>query len=342
MALSSEKIGRYAAVKVRYEDKDMSASITPLLQSITFSDTISGGGDTYTFTIIDRSKKFINSWHPRTGAELYAYAHLRGFDGTNKVKTRKFGYTEIATLAIKGPNSAVTLTGVSIPFGRGAKSKRTKAYAKTSLKKIAQLIAKRLKLKLLYKASQSPSYDRIQQSKETDLAFLNRLSTEAGFVVKVSTKAITILDERDLEEQPAKETLKATDQLLTGFDFSETLTSGYSQCIVSYTDSKKKKTHKVTFKPKNGPRGDTLYVNEEFKTEAAGLQIAKNRLREANKDLVNGTLNYMSLLNRYAGDCIKLDGFGAFDGKYLITSVDGSIGNATTTTLQVRKVLDGY
>lgn len=341
MALTDEKVGRYALVKVRYEDKDMSASITPLLQSVTFSDTISGGGDSYTFTIVDRSKRFIKSWHPRTGAELYAYAHLRGFDGTNKVKTRKFGYTQISTLNIKGPSTVVTLTGVSIPFGRGAKTKRTKAYTKTSLKKIAQLIAKRLKLKLLYKASQSPSYDRVQQSKENDLVFLNRLANEAGFVLKVSTKALTILDERDLEGQPAKETFKESDPKIS-YDFNETLTNGYSECVVSYTDSKKKKTHKVVFRPKKAIKGDVLHVNEEFKTKAAGIRIAKDRLREANKDLVSGTLSYIGLLNRYAGDCIKLDGFGAFDGKYLITSVDGSIGSGTTTSLQIRKVLDGY
>lgn len=342
MALTNSKVGRFANIKIRYENKDMSASISPLVQSISFSDTIAGNGDSYTLNLIDINKKFMKSWHPALGAQLYAYAHLKGFDGTQHIRTRKFGYVELASLEVKGPPHTVTLTGVSIPKGKGAKTKRTKSYEKTSLKKIAQLVAKRIGLKLLYKASDSPAYDRVQQSKENDLVFLRRLCSEAGFSIKVSAKALTILDDRDLEAQPAKKTFKPSDPGLLDYSFSETLTEAYSSCVVSYTDSKKKKTKKVTFKPKNGPKGDVLYVFEEFKTEAAGMKIAKNRLREANKGLVNVTLRYMGLINRYSGDCIEINGYGAFDGKYLITTIDGSIGSGTTTNIQARKVLVGY
>lgn len=342
MTLNNLKAGRRAIVKVRYENKDMSASISQILQSVTFSDSIASKGDSFTFTIIDKTQKFLNKWHPSLGAQLYSYAHLTGFDGTDKPQIRKFGYVELAGLDSKGPPNVVTLTGISIPKGRGTKDKRTKSYEKTSLKKISQLIAKRLKVKLLYKASESPAYDRVQQSKENDLVFLKRLCEEAGFVVKISPKSLTILDERDLESQPSKSKLKATDQKLLSFGFSETITEAYASCIVSYTDSKKKKTHKVKFAPKNGPKGDVLYVNEEFKTEAAGLKIAKNKLREANKGLATATMQYMGLINLYAGDCVDISGYGAFDGKYLITTIDGSLGGATTTSLQMRKVLSGY
>lgn len=342
MALTDLKVGRRATVKVRYENKDMSASISQIIQSVTFSDSIASQGDSFTFTIIDKKHNFLNKWHPTLGAQLYAYAHLTGFDGTDKPQVRKFGYVELADLDIKGPPSLVTLTGISIPKGRGTKDNRTKSYEKTSLKKISQLIAKRMNVKLLYKASESPAYDRIQQSKENDLVFLKRLCSEAGFIVKISPKALTILDERDLESQPSKGKLKATDQKLLNYGFSETITEAYSSCIVSYTDSKKKKTHKVKFAPKNGPKGDVLYVNEEFKTEAAGIKIAKNKLREANKGLATSTMQYMGLVNYYAGECVDIVGYGVFDGKYLITNVDGALGSATTTSLQLRKVLSGY
>lgn len=107
---------------------------------------------------------------------------------------------------------------------------------------------------------------------------------------------------------------------------------------------RKKQTVKVTFKPASAPKkGDVLYVNEEFKTQAEGIKIGKNRLREANKELVKATLKYVGLVNRYAGDTITLSDYGKFSGKYLIVTVDGNLGTGgTETTLQIRKVLAGY
>lgn len=46
--------------------------------------------------------------------------------------------------------------------------------------------------------------------------------------------------------------------------------------------------------------------------------------------------------NYYAGQTLKINGFGSFDGKYLITNFSGSIGSGSETSLELRKCLEGY
>lgn len=320
----------------------MTSSIAPFLQSMSFSDTIAGSGDSFSFNLADPEGLWMKKWKPKKGAELYAWSILNGFDGTTKNRKRVFGHFEIATVSIKGPPHNVTLTASSIPKGKGTKTKRTRLYTKATLKSLAQIIAKRLGLKLLYCANDNPSYDSIQQSKENDLVFLKRLCSEAGLSLKISARYLTILDDADLEAKESKETFSLSHPLLVEYSFDDTLTNIYNKCIVSYTDDKKK-THKVTFVPKNAPKGDTLYVDEEFKSPAAGIKIAKSRLREANKEMVKGTLKFAGLINRYAGATIKVYNFGSYDGKYIIVTVSGNIGTSgTETTLEIRQVLKGY
>lgn len=139
MALSNSKVGRHATLYVKYENGNMTESISPYLQSISFSDTIAGAGDSFSFNLADPKKLFMNKWKPNTGAELYAAATLIGFDSTQKERKRVFGHFDVATVSVNGPPHNVTLTASSIPKGKGTKTKRTKSYEKTNLKKLVRL-----------------------------------------------------------------------------------------------------------------------------------------------------------------------------------------------------------
>lgn len=335
-------LGRRVKLTVKYNNKSMTESIAGYVKSISFTDSIAGQGDQFSFSLSDPKKLWLNKWKPETGAEIYSSASLIGFDGTNKEQKRVFGDFNITGINIDGPPHTVQLSTTSIPRGKGTKTKRTKSYENTSLKNIAGILAGRMKLKLLYQASENPSYDRVQQEKENDLVFAKRLCSEAGFSVKVTTKYLVILDDEDLEAKDHKAVFKSSDRLLSKYSFNETLTEIYNKCVVSYTDAKKKKTISVTFTPSIPKKGDTLFINQEFKNRAEGLRIAKKQLREKNKEMIKGTLEYAGLVNRFAGDTVMLDGFGKMDGKYIITSISGSIGSGTKSTVEVRKVLKGY
>lgn len=43
-----------------------------------------------------------------------------------------------------------------------------------------------------------------------------------------------------------------------------------------------------------------------------------------------------------AGEVVELIGFGLFAGKYLVTQVKHDIGNGFTTSIEIRRCLNGY
>lgn len=47
----------------------------------------------------------------------------------------------------------------------------SRSWETTNLKTVAAQVAKRAKLKLIYEAQDNPSYDRLEQSEVSDLAF---------------------------------------------------------------------------------------------------------------------------------------------------------------------------
>lgn len=346
-----------ASLYVKYKNKNISYSIKPFVQSFTFSKTIAGQGDSFSFSLADPERKWLGSWKPKTSSDLYASAKHWGFDGTSTIRNVVFGHFAINSIDVKAPPSTVSISATSIPKGKGAKTKRTQKYTKCTMRSVTTIIAKRLGVKLIYKANSTPSYDVLEQTKENDLTFLKRICSENGFSIKISTKYLTILDDMDLEAKPTKAIIKITNKRLKSYDFSETLTGLYRSCKIYFTEEKeyeytvgkkkkkkkKKIFHSQVFTPKHPPIGDVLMVEEEFKNLASAKRKAQNKLREANKDAMSGSLTFFGLLNVNEGDTVNLSGFGGFDGKYIIVSYSGSFTTSgTESTLEVRKCLIGY
>lgn len=352
-----------ASLYVKYKNKNMSTSITPYLQSFTFSKTIAGSGDSFSFSLADPNDKWVGSWKPKTGAEIYASAKYWGFNGSQTIRKLIFGHFELNSISVKAPPTTASIECSSIPKGKGAKTKRTQTYKNCTMRSVTNLIAKRLGVKLIYKANSTPSYDILEQTKENDLVFLKRICSENGFSIKISTKYLTILDDADLEAKPSKYVIKKSNTRIKSYDFTETLNGGYKSCKVYYTKETKtkvkekdkdgktvtktktsKKTISCSFTPKKPPAtSGVLKVEEEFKNLAVGKRIAQNRLREANKELNKATFSFIGLLNVNEGDTVDLKGFGGFDGKYIITTYGGNVSTSgTDCTLELRKCLVGY
>lgn len=338
---------------VKYENKDISYDVNRYVQSYSFSKTIGGSGDSFTFGLVDPDEKWMGSWKPRAASELQAKARHWGFDGSSNVKKINFGDFAINSISIKAPPSTVSITATSIPRGKGTRTKRTQTYKKCSVRSVATIIAKRLGVKLLYKANSTPTYDILEQHKENDLVFLKRIGAENGFSIKISTKYLSILDDADLEAKPTKAIIRKSNARLKSYDFSENLTNLYKSCKIYYieekeygtgSDKKKRKiTHSYTFTPPIPPPGDVLMVEEQFKNKTSAKRKAQNKLREANKDATTGSLAFVGLLNVNEGDTVSLKGFGAFDGKYIIVTYSGSFSTSgTESTLEIRKCLKGY
>ncbi|EFV78947.1 hypothetical protein HMPREF1013_00831 [Bacillus sp. 2_A_57_CT2] len=336
--------GRRIGLDILYNNQDITADIDGFVSTVSFSDNLSGAADDISIALADRERKWMNAWIPKMGASIEASILIsEGWDSDKQAK-RKLGYFEIDDLGIDGPPLKVDVKGISIPESSSLRgTKKTKAWENTNLKKIASDIATANGLRLYFSVQDNPSYDRVDQEWQSDVVFLTKICADNGFSVKVANKSITILDDNILESKQEIDTISRTDKSLKRFNGRFKQTDIYKSCRVAYTDTKKKKTFTVVFTPKKPPAtGRILEVNEEVTSEAAAMKLAKKKLREANKEAMTFSIVMSGFKNYYAGQTLKINGFGSFDGKYLITNFSGSIGSGSETSLELRKCLEGY
>ena len=71
-------------------------------------------------------------------------------------------------------------------------------------------------------------------------------------------------------------------------------------------------------------------------------RLAKKRLREQNSEEITGTFDMVGNPLMLASVTLNIAGFGAFDGQYIITRAQHDLGAGYSTSIDVRRCLDGY
>ncbi|MBE3586573.1 MAG: hypothetical protein IMW94_10575 [Thermoanaerobacter sp.] len=335
---------RRARLQVLYENVDISADLQPHLLSWTYTDNLSGQADDLQITLEDRLQLWSGPWMPEKGATLKAkiIQENKKRDGTKEEVS--LGLFEIDEIETNHPPSTVTIKAISIPESSSLRGEdKNRAWEKTKLSVVARDIAAGAGLKLFFDTEDNPEYDRVEQTEESDLAFLMRLCNNAGLCLKVSDAQIIIFDEQKYERQDPFTRIKKGEAYLKRYRFRETLSGLYKACRVEYHDARKKRTIKYTFSPPNPPKtGRVLVVNERVSSIKEAERLAKKRLRQENKNAVVASLTLLGDVRFLAGLTVRLVGFGVFDGKYIITQAIHTQQNGYETQLELRKCLEGY
>ncbi|WP_445506764.1 phage late control D family protein [Niallia sp. 03190] len=348
--------GRRISYDVKYNGTSITKDISPFITGLSFTDNFTGSADDISLNLADKERNWMGSWRPEKGATLdVALIISDGWTNSSSSK-RKLGHFDVDDLSGDGPPSKATIKGISVPESSSLRGqKKTRSWEKTNFKKVVSDIAKQNGLGTYFQIIENPEYDRLDQLYESDGAFLYRIFNEAGFALKVANKKIYAIDESHLENKSAVKTINRTDGNVKRYSYKDTLNGCYKSCIVSYTIKKKvpdstkgktkiaSNTFKHSFTPKKPPKtGRVLFVNEEVTSLNAAERLAKKSLRDANKDATTISITFTGLVNLYAGQTVNLKGFGSLNGKYIITTVSGSVGSGTETSIDFRKCLEGY
>lgn len=337
---------RRSYLGLTYNGTDITQSLRKYLIGWTYTDYLSGQINHLQVDLQDIEHLWMTKWMPKKGDWLKAAINLEHWPKYKQKKRKNWGAFEIDNIQVQGPPSVATLKALAVPESKAIRGQdRNKAWEGTTLKAIAGVAASRSGLKLYYDTNENPSYDRIEQSGESDIVFLHRLCIKEGLSLKIDSKKLVILEEAKYEQKPVIRTIQRKRDIdeIISWEFESTMTEVYRSCIVTHQDSSKKQTIKGSFTaPNPPPTTKVLYVNEEAKNGGEAQKIAKKKLREKNKDAVTGSLTVVGNPMYYAGATIRLQRFGEFDGKYIITEVTHSKSKGYTTVLQLRKCLEGY
>ena len=346
--------GRVTA-SVLYDNKDISAELALYLKGLNYTDNFSGEADTLDLTLEDRQGLWENAWAPDKGATLQDTLNTLNWEslyaGSNSLK---LGMYEIDELTSSGSPSEVQIRAVSVPDNNMLRgTERSRSWEKAELKTIANDVASGAGMELTFDTEDNPTLERVEQTEQSDLSFLLALTKDRGLALKITENKVVIFDESKYEQEEPKITIiKPGTSFLDGTGINVTRVLSYQlrnrqrdiykSCHVKYQKGKTKEAIEATFDDPDKKEGKTLEIKEQVESVADAQRLAKKRLREKNKEEWTGSLTVVGNLNLVAAVTAKLQGFGVYDGNYIITRATHSIGSGYTTTIEVRRCLNGY
>lgn len=339
---------RRTKLEVKYEGADISKDLEEYLASLTYTDHEEDQADDLQISLEDKEGNWAADWLAQTGGKgAKIEASIIQIDEEGNEKKLECGKFQSDTINETGPPTKVTIKATSIPTDSKIKDEeKTKAWEKIKLSGIAGEIASKNGLESQFESEDDPYYDRREQNKKSDISFLKELCKDAGISLKITDEKIILFDASKFEKLPEVDTLKKGEAEILRWNFGTNFNdAGYSSCEVTYTDPKKKTTIKGEFK---NPRADqatgrVLKINTKVKDKAEADGLAKKKLREKNRKETTASLDVAGNIVYVAGSNIKIEGFGLYDGKYMIETATHSIsGSGYKVSLALRKVLEGY
>ncbi len=344
---------RRVNVEVFYNNKNISAALSEYLLSVSYTDNMSNKADDLQLTLEDRQHLWQSAWFPSKGAKLNVKIIAENWQGSS---VKDLGIFEIDEIESASPPSTVNIKAVSVPYDNDLREvEKSRSWEKAELKTISNDIARSAALELFFDTEENPVINRIEQTEESDLKFMMRLCNSYGLAIKVQNNKLVIFDEAKFESADALFTVLPQHyevlQPITGMQYIPVLGSYrfrtklrdiYSAAHLKYTDSKTNNTIEYTFKIPDKTELKTLELNEQVSSIAEAIRFTKKALRNKNREETTGSFTAAGNLDFYAGMTINVLGYGQFDGKYIITSINHQIGSGYKMSCNIRRCLNGY
>lgn len=353
--MSDKTLARRTAVKLYFKGTDISKDLSKYLLSLSFTDKEEDETDDISISLDDREGKWIKDWlntdkqktekRAFKGTEIHAMVVQKNPYSDGKDKVLDCGVFEIDSVNYTGPPGKLTIKATSIPYkAKLRKTKYNKTWEKTTLKNVAQKIAGRSGMKLMYLSNSNPSYKRREQREVTDIAFLRRLCKHAGISLKITSKTIVLFDAEDFEKKAEVKKIKAGKGNILSYSFStKTADTAYTSCHVVYVDPDTKKKIEATYKPENANKdGQTLEVKRKVSSIAEAKELARKMLREKNKKETTAEFTLVGDVDYVAGITVKVYGYGEFNGKYIVEQATHNITGGYKVQIKLRSCLEGY
>ena len=351
----------HTEVAVSFDGVDISAPINAGLLSMSYTDNEEDEADDLQIKVQDRDKKWLEHWLNDTIAQaaygikqgtkgLTISAGVKQFHPNGLIRSADFGFFELDQLKCQGPPNVVLIKGTSLPYSNGVRTEeRDKSWESYTLKKIGQEIASKAGLGFLYDCPTDPSYTRVEQAKQTDIAFLMQLCHDHGYSLKISGLKLIIFDQARYEKMQAVATVKWGDGTYTKYDLdTQDGDTHYDQCVVRYYDAATGTKYEATanaddYDAEAKEHTVCTVTNRKVSSAAEAADLAAKILRLHNKyeKKVSFTLVGNPMIG--AGMTMTLKGFGMWDEKYIIKQAKHDItpNGGYTTKVTLRTIPDG-
>jgi len=182
---------------------------------------------------------------------------------SDELDTGKF---KIDSCSLSGPPDKFSIKAVSIPISSSLKrEEKTNAWEKTTLQKVAQTIAGKAGIALIYEVESDIQFDRVDQQKETDMSFLLELCRKYGIALKVTDDKMVLFEESVYEKKEPIDTFDKAEigSRINSYSFEQDINNTVKKVELNYKDPKSGIVVRGEFTPPNLPAtGQKLVLNE--------------------------------------------------------------------------------
>lgn len=302
--------------KIEYQNKDITAQISPYVISVSYSDFEHGQSDEVEIQIEDSNNLWKSSWYPSKGDLIKLNIGYLG------EKLLNCGAFEIDEMEFSAPPDTITLKAISTSVKKSLRENNTAAYENKTLKQITQEIAAKHNLTLIDNI-QDVKIKRITQNNKNDLNFLKNLAEQYGYIFKISDNKLVFYETAKLKSANSALIIEKKD--LISFNIKDTTQDEYKACEVSYHEPKSRKLITTNIKSEYIKVGSILKLQTRCENKEQAVLKAEAALNNKNSSQVNGILVLTGNPHLIAGLNIELKGLYNLSGKYHINSTRHSI-----------------
>lgn len=230
---------RNIRVIVIFNKVDISDEIAHSISSLNYTDNSKNAIDDLEIELENLDYRWLKEWYPDENAQLLVGIHEELENETN--------FLDLGTFYVDEPtfeDHKLTLKCLALPLDQNIRDqKNSVAWERVTLKELVMQIANKHEMNAeLY--AENVFFERLDQNKETDLAFINRVVKEIGLNMKVSDDKIIIFDDEEMEKNDTIEVFNIKDYRIRSFSLKKKNKEIYDKVEVSYYDPDKKKVVK--------------------------------------------------------------------------------------------------
>ena len=351
-----KEMARRTDIAVTADGVDITRDLRPYLLTLTYTDNEEDRTDDLQITLQDREQRWMDHWlgeviQGAAAARLKLTAQIiqRDWTGPGKDRVLPCGSFEVDSVTADGPPSAVTVKATSLAFSQSIRqTDKSKAWEGCRLSGIAREMAENAGMALLYEAGEDPYYRRVEQMKTSDIQFLSQLCHGQGISLKATADKLVLFDQRAYEGKDPVRTLRRK----AGGYSSYTLETGsadsqYASCRVSYTNGRGKVIQGTYTDPELAEKAGAdsaqrLEITARADSPGEAETLAKKHLRLHNRFARTASFTLAGDPTLAAGEVLRLEGWGAWDGNYIVKQAQHTVGTGGYTTKLALRACLGY
>lgn len=270
---------RNIRVIVIFNKVDISDEIAHSISSLNYTDNSKNAIDDLEIELENLDYRWLKEWYPDENAQLLVGIHEELENETN--------FLDLGTFYVDEPtfeDQKLTLKCLALPLDQNIRDqKNSVAWERVTLKELVMQIANKHEMNAeLY--AENVFFERLDQNKETDLAFINRVVKEIGLNMKVSDDKIIIFDDEEMEKNDTIEVFNIKDYRIRSFSLKKKNKEIYDKVEVSYYDPDKKKVVKeIITKEELDKRNQVTTEEKESKNKDNKKSQKKTNKKPAKK-----------------------------------------------------------